>query len=471
MGLKSKMAWLVAGSILLTIPLLYGVIHLSTSIYSSGYNHVRLQEISEELARTLGRMNGSNPEQLSHALQQFDSRYEGLGIELFSSDGKLLYSYSGQDVPYSLGELLSRMDNQPYRLFTGQDTTVVYRIEAGGQPYFALLHVQGEAIQEAQIFLYFSRSSPIPFLVVPVLLIILVPVAATVFFSLNVIKRLNRLSNAMQQADLQGEPPQLAVHSRDEIGKLTRLFNEMAGKLHRQYALNRAIEQARTRLISNLSHDLRTPLTIIRGYAETLQRGSAQDAQTRTRHSSIIVQRTDYMNRLLDQLFQLAELDDPLTAFQMEKCTLQHLLQNILAEYVMVLRDQGIALKVEMPEAPVQIEGDKNFLGQALRNLIDNSVQHGSDGKYLGVRLREEETWAIIEIEDRGKGIPEDEVGQVFERFYRVDKGRQGNGMGIGLSISYEIVLRHRGQISLASEPCQSTVFTVRLPLATQGGE
>ncbi|MBB6673784.1 HAMP domain-containing sensor histidine kinase [Cohnella nanjingensis] len=383
-------------------------------------------------------------------------------------DGKLLYSSVNRTEPYTLSELLERFVDQPERMFHGKDVSFVYDIAAGGNRYYVVFDVKGSALQQVQVYLYFNQYSAWPFLLIPLFLIIFLPALFAFLFLLFVTRRLRGLNNAMQRADLRQAPVRLQDRSGDEIGALSRLFNEMSDKLHRQYAHTRQVEQARAQLIGSLSHDLRTPLSIIQGYAETLQRGSAQDPDTRVRHSTILVQKSEYMNRLLGQLFRLAQLDDPSTAFRMDRGSIPNLLQSIIAEYVLVWNDQGIEWQADIPEPHAYALFDEASLTQAFRNLIDNAILHGSDGKYVGIRIRTSTESVQIDIEDRGKGIPEEELAHIFERFYRGDKGRRSNGMGIGLSFANETVIQHGGSIAVRSAPASSTVFTVSLPLAIE---
>jgi len=465
MKLKTKMVWIIAFSVLFTVILLVVMIYVFSALFAPGYNHVNLQDMSVQLSERLEQSDMQTKEQLTRVLQQFGANYEGVGMDLFGSDGKLLYSSTNRTEAYSLEDLLARFSNQPGWMFQGQDVSLVYEIAADGNRYFVVFDVKAKAFQQVQLFMYLNHHSAFPFLIVPLLLIIVLPATVAFLFTLFVTRRLGRLNRAMQQADLREEPIYLQDGSRDEIGALTRLFNEMSDKLHRQFMHTRQIEQSRTTLISSLSHDLRTPLSIIQGYAETLQRGSAHDSDTRVRHSTIILQKSEYMNGLLHQLFRLAKLDDPSMAFRMERGSIHDLLQSIIAEYVLELKDQGMEWEADLPEPIVQLEFDRDSLAQVFRNLIDNAILHGGDGMFVGIRLRAMDDSVHIDIEDRGNGIPAEELEHVFDRFYRADKGRLSNGMGIGLSISHEIVHRHGGQITVRSAPNKGSLFTVSLPL------
>lgn len=466
MKLKSKMAWTIALSIVLSIILIAVMINVFLTFFAPGYNHVKLQQMSVELSERLEQANVTNIDQIYREMREFKSRYEGIDMDLYGNDGKLLFSSANRTEPYALPELLKRFVDQPGRMFRGQDVSFAYDFEAGGNRYYVVFDVKGRALQQVQVFLYFNQYSGWPFLIFPLFLFILLPALIAFLFLLFVTRRLRKLNEAMRRADLQQDPVHLQDKSGDEIGTLARLFNEMSDKLHRQHARTLQIEEARTLLIGSLSHDLRTPLSIIHGYAETLQRGSVQDPDTRVRHSTIIVQKSEYMNRLLEQLFRLAELDDSSIALRMERGSIHNLLQSILAEYVLVLNDQGIEWQADMPEPHAYVHFDEEALAQVFRNLIDNAIHHGSGGKYLGIRIRTISDSVQIDIEDRGKGIPEEELAHIFERFYRGDKGRKSNGMGIGLSLANETVIRHGGSISVHSSPAIRTVFTVSLPLA-----
>ncbi|XID90414.1 ATP-binding protein [Paenibacillaceae bacterium WGS1546] len=465
MKLKTKMVWMIASSVLITVMLLVVMLIVFNALFVSGYNHVKLQEMSTQLSERLEQADMHNGQQLTRAMQQFGANYAGIGMELFGSDGKLLYSSANRADSSLLPDLLERFANQPGRMFQGEDSSLVYDFTVQGSRYFVVFDVKGEALQQVQFYLYLNQGAVYPFLIVPLLLIIALPAMAAFLFILFVTRRLGRLDRAMRQADLREEPARLQDSSGDEIGALTRLFNDMSDKLHAQYTHTRQIEQARTKLVGSLSHDLRTPLSIIHGYAETLQRGSADDPDTRVRHSTIIMQKSEYMNGLLDQLFRLAELDDPSKAFRMERGSIHVLLQSIIAEYVLVFKDHGIEWEADLSEPFSGLKFDRDSIAQVLRNLIDNAIRHGSDGKFLGLRLRETNETVQIEVEDRGKGIPAEELDHIFDRFYRVDKGRRSTGMGIGLSISNEIVNRHGGRITVRSIPNMSTVFTVILPI------
>jgi len=465
MKLKTKVVWLIAVSVLLTIALLTVLFVLFTSQFVPGYNHVKLQAMSEELAGRLKHVNLEDREQIAREIGLFSQKYGHIGIDLLAADGSLLYASSDRTAPYTLPDAMARLSDPIWRMFSGEDLSISYAISINEERYYLIFDIQGSTIQPAQFYMYFHKWAIVPFFILPVLLIIALPSLFAFVFVLRVTRRLDRLNRAMQNVDLSKEPAALNDPRRDEIGELTKLYNSMTAKLHDQYLHIRQIEEARTKLVSQLSHDLRTPLSIIKGYAETLQRGSALDKESRIRHATIILQKSDYMNDLLHKLFRLAQLNDPSQAFHKSEGYIDTLLQKVMADYILILNDMGIEWHLDLPASPVALSFHRDGLAQVFRNLIDNAILYGSDGKYLGVRLKAEGDSVQIEIEDRGKGIPPNELERIFEPFYRVDQGRPGDGLGLGLALVNAIVGLHGGAIEVSSTPHVSTVFRIILPM------
>lgn len=262
MKLKTKVVWLIAVSVLLTIGLIVIIFHEASERFLPGYNHVKLQEMSEQLSRRLEHVDVHDKEQLAREIEAFSLKNDRLRIELFASDGTLLYSSAHRSVPYTLSEIMERLANPFQRVFFGQDVSMVYEISIGGENHFAIFDVKGDALQPMQFFLYLKNWAVLPFLLAPLVMIVSLPALFAFVFILWMTRRLKRLNQAMQYVDLSGDPVLLEDNHKDEIGELTKLYNGMIVKLYDQYRHIRQIEAARTKLVSQLSHDLRTPLSI-----------------------------------------------------------------------------------------------------------------------------------------------------------------------------------------------------------------
>jgi two-component system phosphate regulon sensor histidine kinase PhoR len=222
------------------------------------------------------------------------------------------------------------------------------------------------------------------------------------------------------------------------------------------------LAQMKKDFVLNVSHELRTPLTAIRGYAETLE---AEVNEKNKAYAATILKHTDRLIRIVEDLLALATLEEKEVGLEVETVNLAELAENILKIFEPRAKDKNISLRLEVDAKPPTIRGDSFRLEQMLVNLIDNAIKYTERG-HVEVGLRSGEGSVILQVSDTGIGIPLDDQGRVFERFYVVDKSRSRRlgGTGLGLSIVKHIVLLHGGKIHLESTPGVGTTFTVVLP-------
>ena len=245
----------------------------------------------------------------------------------------------------------------------------------------------------------------------------------------------------------------------EDIRTLAAAFNTMASDLH-------ASQQAQRDFIANVSHDLKTPLTSIQGFAQALLDGTASDEESRKQAARVIYEESDRMNRLVEDLLELARLDAGQIEFKRDRVDLPLLLGSILEGASLRAADSGVSLVLDPPETSVII-GDGDRLAQVFTNLIDNAIKHSPGGGVVRVWSQVEGGWISVHIDDQGRGIPEEELSRIFERFYQLDKSRSsGRGVGLGLAIVKEIVTGHGGRIVAQSKPDKGSRFTVQLPIA-----
>ncbi|GAB4307208.1 sensor histidine kinase [Pseudothermotoga elfii] len=233
----------------------------------------------------------------------------------------------------------------------------------------------------------------------------------------------------------------------------------------KEYELN----EMRREFVSNVSHELRTPLTSIHGYAETLLNDPDMDAETRDRFLKIIENESARMSRLINDLLDLERLESGEARFDFQKIDLCSVVKYVVSITEPLSIDYGV--KVEYDCEEITIDGDQDRLIQMLLNLADNAVKYTSlkesGEKKVSISVKKEGSQAVIRVSDTGPGMPRDALNRIFDRFYRVDKGRSRKmgGSGLGLSIVKTIVDRHNGQIFVESEPGAGTSFTVKLPV------
>ena len=224
----------------------------------------------------------------------------------------------------------------------------------------------------------------------------------------------------------------------------------------------RQLERMRRDFVANVSHELRTPLTSIKGYAETLADGALDDKTAATRFIGIISTNADRLNLLLDDLLDLSRLESEQFRIEKRECDLRRLIDSSMATVRAPAESKGVALQFSM-EGEYSVLCDAQHMENALTNLLDNAVKYTPEGGRVEVGLRLEGKRAWIEISDTGIGIPAADLDRIFERFYRVDKGRSRamGGTGLGLAIVRHVVDAHGEQVSVQSEVGRGTTFGV----------
>ena len=256
--------------------------------------------------------------------------------------------------------------------------------------------------------------------------------------------------------------------AKDEIGVLSRTFNDMAGQLERNIEDLQNAEQMRKEFVANVSHELRTPVTSIRSYAETLcDAGKGMDAETRKRFLEVIVRESDRMTNIVQDLLTLSKFDAGSIAFDFRKFSFEKSVRDVYNAQLLEAQKHhhnfGLQFESDLPE----IIGDRARIEQVLINMLSNAIKYTPDGGRVRVTagLKGDSVWCTVR--DNGIGIPKQDVDRVFERFYRVDKARsrESGGTGLGLSIAYEIVQRHDGKMTLHSQKGKGTAITVTLPV------
>ena len=235
----------------------------------------------------------------------------------------------------------------------------------------------------------------------------------------------------------------------------------------------RQLERIRADFVANVSHELRTPLTTIQGYAETLLNNDSKKNKKRKDFIVKILNHSNRLSRLLSDLLELARLESGDVELTVAPCNLNAFYEQIMDVFEPVLEELGLVLKWDIPDEMPQVNVDHQLFMQVFVNLIDNAIKYTPDGGEIEIsaEIHPSNTEAadelVVHIRDSGIGIPLESQSRVFERFYRVDKGRarKMGGTGLGLAIVKHILLRHNGRIWLESELGQGTVFHFALPV------
>jgi signal transduction histidine kinase len=283
------------------------------------------------------------------------------------------------------------------------------------------------------------------------------------------LRRLATAANAIAEGDYDHR---VAVQGPTEVQELAQNFNSMAEQV-------KASQQSQRDFLANVSHDLKTPLTSIQGYAQAIADGAASNPDSVRRSAGIIRDEAQRMSRMVTELLDLARIESGQIVMQQEAVHLNVVLRDCANRLVLRAQQAGIKLEAQVPDDLPVITGDGDRLAQVFTNLLDNALKHTSEGGKVSVAarsvtgssiVRRGKTWPAgveVVVSDNGSGIPPEDLSRVFERFYQVDKSRQrGGGLGLGLSIVKQIVEAHHGIIHAESVVGIGSRFVVTLPLS-----
>lgn len=219
-------------------------------------------------------------------------------------------------------------------------------------------------------------------------------------------------------------------------------------------------ELSSKKMLANISHDVKTPLTVILGYLEILRMDRKEDEGLQK-----VEVKAKQVVEMMNQFFTLAKLEAGDTSIEMTKINISELCrENVLGFYELLLQKE-FTVDIAIPEHNIFVQGEKESIDRILSNLLSNAIRYGSDGKYIGIFLREEPDFVSIDVVDKGKGIEKAFAASVFERLYTMEdsRNRQIQGNGLGLTIAKNLAQQMGGDILLESEPYVKTVFTVKL--------
>ncbi len=251
----------------------------------------------------------------------------------------------------------------------------------------------------------------------------------------------------------------------DEISRLSASFDQMAGRLVSQLAELEKTDALRRELVANVSHDLRTPLTSLRGYLETLRTKADSLSPTEQReYVDTALHQSERLSRLVTELFELAKLESATVEPNMEPFLIGDLIQDTVQDFRLAAEERGVELATVVGDPAIVTVGDVGLVARALENLIDNGIRHTPRGGRVEIRLDEQAGAVLVSVDDTGPGIGEQELEHLFDRYFRRSRGEEGSGSGLGLAIVRRIVQLHGGHLDVESEIDRGTRFSFDLP-------
>lgn len=231
------------------------------------------------------------------------------------------------------------------------------------------------------------------------------------------------------------------------------------------------LEQSREQMISNISHDLQTPLAAILGYLEALHSDTSLSQEEKCKYLHIVRQKGEHLSRLFREFFQLAKLEADDSLLKLVQVNLPEKVDEIASVFDREFENNAIEPLINLPFEPIYVWGDPHFIERILYNLISNAIRYGKSGGVIGISLRRERELVWIDVWDRGPGIQANELPHIFERLYSGEASRNSglHGNGLGLTIAKKLVEKQNGQIHVISLPNEKTTFSFGLRPISQG--
>ena len=288
-------------------------------------------------------------------------------------------------------------------------------------------------------------------------------------FSQSTTRSIREVVEAVRRINSGSLDTRVATPSRDEIGELATALNSMAERLEASFSRERELEQARKDLVRTVSHDLRTPLASIRAMVESINDGVVTDEETVRRYLRSTQSEVEKLSQLINDLFELAQMDAGALELHMETSSLQDLLSDTLESMSAQALSRKLTLKGAVDEELSPVVMDPQRVQRVLYNLVQNALRHTPPDGTIFIRATDAGTEVQIDVIDTGEGIPGNALPQLFQRTHRPDDSQlRGAGVGLGLSIAKGIVEAHGGRIWVQSNVGEGSTFSFTLPKAQQ---
>lgn len=307
-----------------------------------------------------------------------------------------------------------------------------------------------------------SDTTIIFFLSIWVVLLIIIIIYQQFIFRTDIQTNLHKISTKLKEITDKDSSEQIMIFTENkELMELIAQINYLLENHLKSKADYRRSEIASKRMLSNISHDIKTPMTIILGYLEIMRiRGTKIDEMLKKTE-----QKAKDVMELINQFFTLAKLESGDMDIELSRINICEVCRESILDFYELLTSKNFQVDIKLPENAVCVQGSKEVLQRILFNLISNVIRYGVDGKYLGLFLRTDENSVYIDIIDKGKGIDKPFADSVFERLFTMEDSRNRNiqGNGLGLTIAKNLALQLGGTITLDSNPYIKTTFTVKL--------
>lgn len=308
----------------------------------------------------------------------------------------------------------------------------------------------------------YERSNDYLFLTICVGILVCVILYQQFAFRTGTQAKLRAISDKLKEIIEKDSDEQITVFTENkDLMELAAQINALLEKYLKIKADYRRSEITSKKMLSNISHDIKTPMTVILGYLEIMQLSQTPSGEMLKK----VERKAQSVMELINQFFTLSKIESGDMDIELSRVDICEICRESVLDFYELLSNKKFYVKVDMPETPIYIQGNKEALQRILFNLISNVIRYGADGKYLGISLRDDDRNVYVDVTDKGKGIDKAFADSIFDRLFTMEDSRNRNiqGNGLGLTIAQNLAQRLGGTITLESIPHEKTTFTVRL--------
>lgn len=298
---------------------------------------------------------------------------------------------------------------------------------------------------------------------------IIIGVIAIVLFTMwtsREIKRpLQKIDKALKTIMEGNYDNKLELDGSEEFVKVSETINFLIDKLKVSRDENKRLQESKNKMLLDLSHDIKTPITTIRGFSEALYEGMVTEENQKQRYYKTIYNKSERLGDLVNDLLELVKMDDSQYKLNLEKIDICELIRQIIVSYYDEILEREFDLEINIPEQSLFIKADSKLFKRVIVNLIENALKYNPNGTRLRIEVRDIGKFVVIEVADNGIGISKELRKKIFDAFVRGDESRSTDGgLGLGLSIAQKIVENHGGEISLMSgRRDEKTMFYIKM--------
>lgn len=287
------------------------------------------------------------------------------------------------------------------------------------------------------------------------------------FKSIKLLKQIEVGIQDLKDYNLSEKGQKILIGKNSELAILIFEINRLIDKYEHLKIMTEVKSKNSKQLLSNLSHDIRTPLTSIIGYIDAIKDGIVSSEEEMKQFMDILAMKANNLKDLTDQIFNVARIDADDISLNFEHISLNEFLRHTIIDFLPQIEKNHMTLVNEIQEDTFMVYGDRVGLTRIFQNIIKNTIQHGKDGKIIGISTSVANDYYRVIIWDKGKGIPKEKQALIFERLYKVDDARKlsASNSGLGMAIAKKLVEKHKGNIFVKSQENAFTEFYVELPI------